>query len=85
MKNTEKWSATEYPEEIAGALVYHLYGTGWNSEKEDEIREDVQKAVEWLKAAAENEKNDNSFRALYTVLENLKNEIEEEIPWWDKE
>ena len=81
-KNTE-WNATEYPEDIAGALTYQLYGTNENTEKADKIRQDVQEALEWLKAAAENDMNGDKFRALYTMLEDLKNEAEEDLPWWD--
>ncbi len=84
MKNNS-WTATEYPEDIAGALTYKLYRNPVDNDRADEIEKDLINAIEYLKACAENPHNMEGFRALYTALEDMKNEIEDEIPWWDKE
>lgn len=83
--NKMEWKPTESPEDIAGAMVYKLYYNNLSEEKCDEIRVNIQKAVEWLEFAAENDMNMEGFRYIYSALEDLKNDIEEEIPFWDRD
>ena len=85
MKNDNKWSATECPEDIAGAIVYKLYDNGIGAEKADKIRDSISRALEWVKTCSENEYNDDFWRVFYTAMEDLKNDIEDDIPWWDRE
>lgn len=85
MENNTKWSATEYPEDIAGAIVYKLYDNGIGAEKSDKIRKDITECLEWIKASGENEYNFDFWRTFYTAMEDLKNDIEGDIPWWDRE
>lgn len=83
MKNETKWSATEYPEDIADAIMYDLEMWGQNDDKKK--FDDLVDALYWIKAAAENEKNDDKFKALYSMLEAMDQKISETMPWWDKE
>lgn len=78
MKTEAKWSATEYPEDIVDAIMYDL-------ELPEKWHDDLVNAVYYVKACAENEKNDDSFRALYNMLEAMYEKIYEDMPWWDKE
>lgn len=73
----------EIPEGIADRFMYELeiYGT----DKEKETWDNLIRSLEWLMAAAQNEKNDDSFRTLYRTLEDIAGKIEEYMPWWDKE
>lgn len=81
MKNTE--NLTMDPEDIADRIIYDLGLYGEDNDKE--IFDNLSSALEWIKAAAENEMNDNSFRTLYTVLGQIAENIEDDMPWWDKE
>lgn len=83
MKNTEELNAAMDPEDIADRIVYDLGLYGEDNDKE--IFDNLSSALEWVKAAAENEMNDDRFRTLYTVLGQIAENIEDNMPWWDKE
>lgn len=83
MKNNKKFEIEYTPEDIRDAFMWEL--RDYEDPDDAEKMEELDRAISWIRAAAENEYNDNMWRTLYRTLEGLRRDIEDNMPWWDKE
>lgn len=69
----KKFNIEKYPQEIADRLYELQKDFDWADyeEEKEEILDDLENAIYYLKSICENEYNNNYFRTFYKVLENI--------------
>jgi len=71
--NIEEFKIEKYPQEIAEKLYNLQLDMDWMDyeEEKEQIVNDLENAIYYLKSVCENEYNANYFRTFYKILENI--------------